>query len=66
MQSLVDVVSVVRWPDQHTNNINKGFKSIIEYVHYVHDIISVRPHNNVHNYCRSYVLPQIYTACSRF
>jgi len=48
MQSLVDIVSVVLWPDQHTNNINKGLSpslslfimSTILYL-YIHTIMSI-------------------------
>jgi len=48
MQSLVDVVSVELWPDQHTNNINKGLSpslsmlimSVILYL-FVHTIMSI-------------------------
>jgi len=45
-------------PDQHTN-IKRG-KSVVEYIHYVHDIISIYPY-----YCRLYMKPQIPTACTR-
>jgi hypothetical protein len=37
----------------------------VEYIHYVHDIISIHPYNKVHIYCRLYMRPQIHTVCTR-
>ena len=41
-------------------------KSVIQYIQYVHDIISIYLYNNVHIYCRMCMQPQIHTACTRY
>ena len=41
-------------------------KSIIKYIQYVHDIISIDPYTKFHIYCRLYMQPQIHTVCTRY
>jgi hypothetical protein len=41
-------------------------KSIIKYIPYAHNIISIYPYTNFHIYCRSYMQPLIHTACTRY
>ena len=45
---------------------SKRAKSIINFIPYAHDIISVHPYTNFHMFCRLYMQPQRHTACTRY